>query len=124
MGKHFKVFSDHKPLGNENIKARADEELDRTWLIKFCPKGVLENYEATCIAHCWWNGWQGGMCTNDNICVCKWEGILEDLDATGANSLRLKGVSNTTGDPNVEAGDGAPVDEEKPAEPADDEGRK
>ncbi|KAL3285453.1 hypothetical protein HHI36_024227 [Cryptolaemus montrouzieri] len=27
MGKLFKVFSDHKPLGNENIKSRTDEEL-------------------------------------------------------------------------------------------------
>ncbi|GBP30828.1 Retrovirus-related Pol polyprotein from transposon 17.6 [Eumeta japonica] len=56
IGKHFTIYSDHKPLENMNIKSRTDEELgDLTYYlsqydftVKYIPG--KENVEADCLS--------------------------------------------------------------------------
>ncbi|KAL3281686.1 hypothetical protein HHI36_004892 [Cryptolaemus montrouzieri] len=54
--KHFKVFSDHKPLERMNIKARTDEELgDLTYYLSQFDFEMIyhpasENLEADCLS--------------------------------------------------------------------------
>lgn len=56
IGKHFKVFSDHKPLEKMNIKARTDEELgDLTYYLSQFDFEIIyrpgkDNLEADCLS--------------------------------------------------------------------------
>ncbi|KAL3279587.1 hypothetical protein HHI36_017093 [Cryptolaemus montrouzieri] len=54
IGKHFKVFSDHKPLERMNIKARTDEELGDLAYYQFDFEIIFhpgsENLEADCLS--------------------------------------------------------------------------
>ncbi|XP_045478494.1 uncharacterized protein LOC123683469 [Harmonia axyridis] len=64
-------------------------EEDRTWLIKYCPRNLTSSFENFCIIHCWWNNWEGGYCTKDDICVCLWKDLKIDLNSTDEKVLKL-----------------------------------
>ncbi|KAK9883042.1 hypothetical protein WA026_001250 [Henosepilachna vigintioctopunctata] len=48
---------------------------------EYCPNGDSDSNktEFNCISYCWWNGFEGGRCTETNFCLCDWEGLLDEF---------------------------------------------
>lgn len=105
IGKHFKVFSDHKPLEKMNIKARTDEELgDLTYYLSQFDFEIIyrpgkDNLEADCLSR---NPVLDAEEEEDKIKVVnliKLEDILEDQKQNkdikiNKNGLRMDSKNN------------------------------